>query len=45
MKAVCQQWDVRQWEGEKNENNNKINRNNPTNDCFLPAITCRKDNE
>lgn len=31
--------------GDKNEDNNKINRNNPTNDCFLSTITSREDNK
>ena len=44
MRTVCRQWVVQQWE-DKNEDNNKINRNNPTNDCFLPAITGREDNK
>lgn len=44
MKVACQQWVVQQWE-DKNEDNNKINRNNPTNDCFLPVITSGEDNK
>lgn len=45
MKAVCLQWVVRQWGDEKNENNNKISCYNPTNDCFLSAITGGEDNK
>lgn len=44
MKVACRQWAVQQWE-DKNEDNNKINRNNFTNDCLLSAITGREDNK